>query len=406
MPSPSKPSFSDRQALFDTFRAHVNRGKIETFERYGFDAVMGRRQGATFEDAFSSRSWLNAHCNGGVFNLGHRHPGVLAAVRAALEEVDIGNHHLPSPWRAELARRLAATTGGHLAGVVFGVSGGEAVDLAIKVVRAATGRHRIISASGGYHGHTGLALATGDARYRERFGPNLPGFLQVPFNDFAALERAVDEDTAAVLLETLPATLGMPLPAEGYLSRVQELCHQRGARLVLDEVQTGLGRTGRMWAYEHDGLKPDAVVVGKGLSGGIYPITATLMTRELHALFDQEPFIHISTFGGAEPGCAAGLAVLDVVEASGFLERVRQLAAFFREGLAGLPFELRQRGLMMGLKFEGEDAGMMAAKLLFDAGLFTVYANNDTSVLQFLPPLVTTDEEAARMVDILRRTFA
>jgi acetylornithine/succinyldiaminopimelate/putrescine aminotransferase len=161
-----------------------------------------------------------------------------------------------------------------------------------------------------------------------------------------------------------------------------------------------------MWAYQHDGLEPDAVVVGKGLSGGIYPITATLMTRELHALFDAEPFIHISTFGGAEPGCAAGLAVLDVVEAPGFLEHVNQLAAFFRGGLSGLPFELRQRGLMMGLKFEAEGAGMMAAKLLFDAGLFTVYANNDTSVLQFLPPLVTTGEEAARMVEILRRAFA
>ncbi|MBN1203860.1 MAG: aspartate aminotransferase family protein [Myxococcaceae bacterium] len=406
MSSSPKPSFPDRQALFDAFRTHVNRGKVETFERYGFDAVMGHRQGATFHDAFDSRSWLNAHCNGGVFNLGQRHPAVLAAVRAALEEVDIGNHHLPSPWRAELARRLAATTGGHLSGVVFGVSGGEAVDLAIKVARAATGRHRIVSASGGYHGHTGLALATGDARYRERFGPNPPGFLQVPFDDLAALERAVDQDTAAVLLEPIPATLGMPIPTEGYLASVQALCRQRGAKLLLDEVQTGLGRTGRMWAYQHDGLEPDAVMVGKGLSGGIYPITATLMTRELHALFDEEPFIHISTFGGAEPGCAAALAVLDVVEAPGFLSHVNQLAAFFREGLSGLPFELRQRGLMMGLKFEAEGAGMMAAKLLFDAGLFTVYANNDTSVLQFLPPLVTTGEEAARMVELLRRAFA
>jgi acetylornithine/succinyldiaminopimelate/putrescine aminotransferase len=401
----STPEFPDRKSLFETFRTHVNGGKVATFERYGFNAVMGRRGGAVFHDAYDSRLWFNAHCNGGVFNLGHRHPRVLAAVREALEVVDVGNHHLPSPWRAELARRLAATTGGHLKGVVFGVSGGEAVDLAIKVVRAGTRRTKVISASGGYHGHTGLALATGEPRYRERFGPNLPGFLQVPFNDLVALERAVDDDTAAVILESIPATLGMPMPKEGYLAGVQALCRQRGAKLILDEVQTGLGRTGRMWSYQHDGVQPDVLITGKGLSGGLYPITATLMTRELHALFDEEPFIHISTFGGAELGCAAALAVLDIVESPGFLERVGQLAEMFRDGLEGLPFELRQRGLMMGFKFAGEEGGILAAKMLFDAGIFAVYANNDTRVLQFLPPLVLTDAETAQMIEIVRRTL-
>ena len=157
------------------------------FERYGLDAVIGRREGIRFWDAFDERSWINCHCNGGVFNLGHRNPDVVRAVMDALSSSDLGNHHLPAPGRAELARRLSATTGDRLSGVVFGVSGGEAIDVAIKAARYATGRIGIISAMGGYHGHTGLALAAGDPQFRDPFGPNPPGFAQVPFDDLAAM---------------------------------------------------------------------------------------------------------------------------------------------------------------------------------------------------------------------------
>ena len=175
--------------------------------------------------------------------------------------------------------------------------------------------------------------------------------------------------------------------------------------LIVDEVQTGLGRTGTMWAHEHWGLEPDVIVTGKGLSGGVYPITATLMTASLHRFFDDHPFIHISTFGGAEPGCAAALATLDITERAGFLQHVAALATRFRRGFAGLPFTLRQQGLMMGLAFPAPEAGVLAARLLFDQELFTVYANNDTSVLQFLPPLITNDDEADEIIAIVRRTF-
>ena len=395
----------DRATLFEMYRDHVNAGKIAAYERYGFDAVMGRREGIRFSDAFDGRSWINCHGNGGVFNLGHRNPQVLAAVLASLDDQDIGNHHLPAVPRAELARRLAASTGDVLPGVVFGVAGGEAIDLAIKVSRAATGRTGVVSVLGGFHGHTGLALAAGDAAYRDPFGPNPPGFTQVPFNDVDAMDAAVGDDTAVVLVEPIPATLGMPIPDAGYLPAVQRICRERGAKLVVDEVQTGLGRTGRFWAYEHWDLQPDVLVTGKGLSGGIYPISATLMTREIHSLFDTDPFIHISTYGGAEPGAAAALAVLDIVETPGFLDHVLELERRFTEGLAGLPFALRHLGLMMALAFPAPDAGMFAAKLLFDAGIFAVYANNDTSVLQFLPPLITGDDEADEIVGIVRSVF-
>jgi acetylornithine/succinyldiaminopimelate/putrescine aminotransferase len=330
---------------------------------------------------------------------------VIDAVRAGLDHLDIGNHHLVSGWRAELAERLAATTGGRLPGVVFGVGGGEANDLALKVARAHTGRQGVVSALGGYHGHTGLSMAAGDAEYREPFGPNPASFEQVPFNDLAAMDGAIDDTTAAVILEPIPATLGMPLPDPGYLSAVQALCHGRGALLVLDEVQTGLGRCGSTWMWTQEDLEPDLMTTGKGLSGGIYPITATLMTAEVHAFFDEHPFVHISTFGGAELGCLAALAVLDTIEAPGFDERVNEVGRRFEDAFADLPFELRRRGLFMGLKFPNEGDGMVAARDLISAGVFAVFANNDTSVLQFLPPLVVTDDEVDELIGIVRATF-
>ncbi len=388
------------------FAAHVNPGKVAAFDALGVDLVMGERRGARFRHAFDGRWLYNCHCNGGVFNLGHRNPAVVDAVRGALDELDIGNHHLVSGWRATLAERLAATTGGLLPGVVFGVAGGEAIDLALKVARARTGRAGIVSAVGGYHGHTGLAMAAGDPEYRDPFGPNLPGFVQVPFDDLDALAEVVDDTTAAVILESIPATLGMPIPSPGYLAGVQRLCRERGACFVLDEVQTGLGRTGTMWYFQQEGVEPDVLVTGKGLSGGVYPITATLMTAEVHAFFAEHPFVHISTYGGAELGCVAALAMLDVVEAPGFLDRVVELGERFEAGFAGLDVELRRRGLFMGLKFPAAGEAMAATRDLIGAGVFAVFANNDPSVLQFLPPLVVSDDEADEIIAIVRSTLA
>ncbi len=406
-------------------------GKVAAYRQLGLKLVMGERDGVRFRDAYSDRSWIDCHTNGGVFALGHRNPRVLLALRMALQEVDIGNHHLVSPYRGELARRLAATTiapeareqtiapeareqtvapeareqDGGLEGVVFGVGGGEAMDLAVKVCRGMTGRAKVISARGGYHGHTGLALAAGDAAYRDPFGANLPGFEQVAFDDLPALDAALDDEVAAVVLEPVPATLGMPICGEDYLPALARLCAERGVKLILDEVQTGLGRTGRVWCYQHCDLRPDVLVTGKGLSGGVYPISATLMTRELHDFLAEHPFAHISTFGGAEPGCAAALAVLDAIEEPGFLERVAELSERIAARLEGLPFELRRRGLMMGFKFEQPDGGVTAAQRLFAEGLFAVYANNDPSVLQFLPPLVISDAELDEVLDAVCRVW-
>jgi acetylornithine/succinyldiaminopimelate/putrescine aminotransferase len=400
--------------VFDEFAAHVSPGKVAFLRGTGLEFAIGRREGPFIWDVDGTRRLINCHCNGGTFNLGHRHPAIVATLVRALEEWDIGNHHFPSGPRARLARRLAELTPGRLAYTVFGVSGGEAIDLAIKVARRATGRRRIVSISGGYHGHTGLAVATGDERFSKPFLCDSPDFVQVPFNDLEAMRAAVDHEVAAVILETIPATLGMPIPHAGYLPAVKALCAAAGAVYIADEVQTGLGRTGRLWAVEHFGVEPDVLVTAKGLSGGIYPITATVLTPELAEVFAHDPFSHVSTFGGAELGCLVAEKVLELSSAPGFLANVLAVGERIRDGVialgtrhagAGLE-EVRAKGCFLGVKFADLNAGPTMMRLCFEAGLLCFLAGNDPSVLQLLPPLIADAALADEIVERLGRAVA
>jgi putrescine aminotransferase len=389
---------------FDLYARHVSPGKAAFFQAAGIDFVMGRREGPFIWDLEGARRLINCHCNGGVYNLGHRHPALVQTLVDSLQTLDIGNHHLVSAPRAALAARLAELTG--LPYTIFAVGGGEAIDLAIKVARGATGRQRIVSASGGYHGHTGYALHTGDDKYFAPFGPRLPGFVQIPFGDMDALAAAVDRDTAAVIFETIPATLGMPIPPPGYLAQARALCDQHSALLILDEIQAGLGRTGRLWGCEHFGVQPDLLVIGKGLSGGLYPLAATCMSARCEAVFHDDPFIHISTFSGAEVACPLALQVLDLSSNRGFLQQVRELAAQFEEGFVALRsrhprllVRLRQLGLMMGIELAHPAGGPLFSKAAYDQGFLSVYAYNDPRVAQFLPPLIIDQALAAELLE-------
>jgi putrescine aminotransferase len=395
-----------KEAIIRRFAEHVSSGKAETFKSYDMEFIFGRREGPFVWDATSGKKLINCHCNGGVFNLGHRNPRVIKALMESLEELDIGNHHLISEQRAALAEKLAGLMPGDISCTVFGVGGGEAIDLAIKLARGHTGRYKVISAIGGYHGHTGFALATGDEQYRTPFGPNLPGFVQVPFNDPQALDQAVDQDTAAVIFETIPATLGMPVPHPDFFLHARRICSERGALLVIDEVQTGLGRTGKLWGIEHFGVIPDIIVIGKGLSGGIYPMSATCFRKELESFFHQNPFIHVSTFGGAEVGCPVASAVLDESSKPEFLQHVNELAGIFKDGFSDLKKKhpkiltgLRQLGLMMGIEMVNDNCGPIMTKACYDHGILAIYANNDKKVCQLLPPLIIDKQTALEIIE-------
>lgn len=382
-----------KQRVLDLSREYVCPNRVDFLTAAGIDLVIGRREGYRIWD-LDGRELIDLHLNGGVYSLGHRNPDLVAVLREALDTLDIGNHHFPSVERAELGRRLVELTPG-MQYAVFASGGGEAIDLALKSARRATGRRRIVSITDAYHGHTGLALAAGDEQAATSFLSTEPDFVRVPFNDSEALEAAMKEPTAAVILETVPATAGFPRPRPGYLDDVRRLCDDHGAMYIADEVQTGLGRSGQMWAVQEFGVQPDILVTGKGLSGGLYPIAATLLSERAGAWLREDGWSHVSTFGGAELGCRVASAVLDLtLEALPGLaiQRWEQGFAHLRARYPGWIQEVRQTGLIIGVKFAHEAGGMLMTKVLFDLGVWAAFAGFDRSVLQVKPGLLMHDE--------------
>lgn len=378
------------------------------------DLVIGKREGYRIWD-LDGRELLDLHLNGGTFNLGHRHPDLVEELRTALDRLDIGNHHFPSVERSLLAEQLVALTPG-MRYAVFGSGGGEAVDLALKSARRATGRRRVVSATGAYHGHTGLALAAGDDRAAAAFGSaGAPGeYVHVPFNDVAAIATACgDGDVAALILETVPATVGFVAPRADYLAQAEAVCRRHGTALIVDEVQTGLGRTGPLWAFERYGVQPNAVITAKGLSGGLYPISATLLDEWLGGWLEEDGWGHVSTFGGAELGCPVARRVLDITTDPHTVANVEALVDLFWRGLGELRarhpewlLEVRQTGLVIGLRFAHPQGGMLMTGALMAAGVWAIYAGFDPSCLQFKPGLLLSEEDAQTALAALETACA
>ena len=387
---------AQKQRILELARTHVIPGRVSMLEQLGIDLVIGRREGYRIWD-LDGRELLDLHLNGGTFNLGHRNPELLRVLAEALERLDIGNHHFPSVERAELAAKLCSLSpGGRLRYTVFASGGSEANDVAIKTARRATGRRTVVALDKGYHGRTGLSGAAGDDDAARYFLSDAPAdFLKVPFDDLDAVETALRAGgVAAVLIEPLPATYGFPVPSDGYLPGLRRLCDEHGALLIADEVQTGLGRTGKLWAVECWDVVPDILVTGKGLSGGIYPIAATLVSEAAGAWLTENAWGHVSTFGGAEPGCVVASAVLDVCSNPDTLAHAEAMSSRMYAGLEALrqrhPFlaEVRRKGLVMGLRFDHAAGALLMAKALYDNGVWAMFSGFDLSVLQWKPGLL------------------
>jgi acetylornithine/succinyldiaminopimelate/putrescine aminotransferase len=274
----------------------------------------------------------------------------------------------------------------------------------------------VVSVTGAYHGHTGLALAAGDERAAVAFlsQGSADEFVHVPYDDLEAIERELASgDVAALVLETVPATIGFPVPSSGYLSGVRDLCDASGTLYVADEVQTGLGRTGGMWGVTHAGVVPDVLVCGKGLSGGLYPIAATLLSERAGRWLEEDGWAHISTFGGSEVGCRVARAVLDITTRESTVDRVAALTDRFAAGLDELRrrqpdrlAEVRQTGLVIGLGFHHPQGGMLMTKALHDVGVWAMFAGFDPSSLQLKPGLLMDDATADVVLDRLADAIA
>ena len=392
------------EAGLELVARHMSAAKIEAFRDLGLTIVQGHREGVRIRD-LDGKAYLNCRSSGGVFNFGHRPAFAIRALTRALEELgDMGDWLVPSAVRAQGAAALARTMPGDLRYTFFTPGGGEAVEVACKLARATTGRTGILSAEHGYHGHVGFGLAMDEERDSQWFAPLVPGVTKVPFGDIAAVERAVGDDTAAVCMETVPATAGYLVPTDDYWPSVRQVCDERGTLLILDEVQAGLGRTGRIWACDHWGVAPDLLVAGKGLSGGVYPIAACSFGERIDAFFARDPFFHPSSYGGSE----LGAAVVDKVTEPGFLDHVEQMGERLATGFdrlcathASLLVGHRGLGLMRALDTVSPEACYRFMLEAIDGGVLVVWANNKQETLLVMPPLVVEAAEIDEIVDIL-----
>lgn len=402
-----------KAAILRKAHEYVIPGRVERFHEFGIDLVIGKREGYRIWD-IDGHELMDFHLNGGTYNLGHRNPVIIDSVRKAMDTLDVGNHHFPSGPRADLAERLAALTPKDLHYTVFAAGGSEANDIAIKSARWATGKRKIIGVDVAYHGRTGLSGAAGDDGTHAFFKSDYPDdFLKVPFEDLDAMERALAKgDVAAVIMETILATYGFPVPSAGYLPGVKRLCEKYGALYIADEVQTGLGRTGHLWAVDVWDVVPDILVIGKGLSGGIYPIAATVMSKRVGGWLAENGWGHVSTFGGSEIGCHAALQSLEICADPANLEHARQISSRLHSGLESLQssYSFLKKidcvGLIMGLEFDSPRGGIDMMKCLYDKGIWAIFAGYKSSALQFKPGFLIDnaycDEALGRFEDALR----
>ena len=362
--------------------------------------IFVRGQGASLWDA-DGNEYIDCVAGHGVANLGHAHPKVAAAIAEQSTQLVTLFETFYNDKRAALMDKITGLVPG-LDRVFFCNSGTEAVEAALKFARVSSGRKDVIAAMRGFHGRTmGALSATYNKKYKEAFEPLVPGFSHVPFNNIAALEGAVTDRVAAVILEAVQGEGGVYPADPAYLQAARRICSERGALLIIDEVQSGLGRTGKMFAFQHSGITPDIVCIAKSLAGGL-PMGAVLFGDSVKNL---APGLHGSTFGGNPLACAAALAALSVIEEEDLPGQAAAKGAYLMEALKSIESplvrEVRGVGLMVGIELKQKVAPYLQALqdrhiLALNAGLTTI---------RLLPPLVITREQLDRVVAALNEVL-
>ena len=397
----------DGQEVVDTYRNHVSTGR----------AALATMLGGIVEVA-SDGAWVST-ADGkrfldfggyGVFIHGHRHPKVVEAVRAQLDIHPLATRVFLEPVMGRAAAALAEVTPPGLDYVHFVNSGAEATEAALKLARA-HGRTRLVSAHSGFHGKTLGALSiTANPLYQNAFRPLIPETMHVAYGDPDELYQAVAAapGRTCVVLEPVLGEGGVIVPPPGYLSVVADICREHAAFLVIDEIQTGLGRLGSWWGVDAEDVRPDVLLVGKGLSGGVVPVSAMVATAEAYAPFGRDPYLHSSTFAGSPLACSAALAAVQTLREEDLVARAARLGErLLGELLArmprwtGLVAQVRGRGLLIGIEFHRQaDVGQVVLELL-DREVLINHSLNASTVLRLTPPAVLTDAE----VDLFLAAF-
>jgi ornithine--oxo-acid transaminase len=374
--------------------------------------VVARAEGAWVEDV-EGRRYLDMLAGYSALNFGHRHPALVEAAHRQLDRLTLTSRAFHNDRLAEFAERLAALTG--LDMVLPMNTGAEAVESGIKVARkwaydvkgVPADQATIVVAADNFHGRTTTIVSfSTDETARSGFGPFTPGFRIVPYNDLAALEAAIDDTTAAVLIEPIQGEAGVLIPDDGYLTGVRELTRREGCLFVADEIQSGLGRTGRTLAVEHESVVPDVLLLGKALGGGIVPVSAVVGRREVLGVL--RPGEHGSTFGGNPLASAVGTAVVELLETGEFQRRAAELGEVLRDGLAALVGKgvvgFRARGLWAGVDVDPAlGTGREVSERLMREGILVKDTHGST--IRLAPPLTITDGELRGALGTLEKVL-
>lgn len=400
----------DKQLLIDQtiekYEKYINPSLAKLFRFMGLSTIEWEAEGSIIRD-IDGKEYIDCLGGYGVFSLGHRHPKVVEAVRQQLELMPLSSKVLFDKPMADLAELLAEITPGDLQYSFIGNSGTEAVEGALKLARIHTGRTQIISTINSFHGKTlGSLSATGRDMFRQPFEPLLTGFTHVPFGDVAAIEAAINKDTAAVIVEPIQGEGGIIVPSNKYLPAVRKLCDDNGALLICDEVQTGLCRTGKMFAVDHFGVVPDIITTAKALGGGIMPIGAFTARPEVWDKYVTAPFLHTSTFGGNPLACVAAIATIKVLREEGLAKQAADKGAYFIGQLKQLAQdypevikEVRGRGLMIGIELTKEGIGGLLMSELIARGILVAYTLNNPKVIRVEPPLIISHQTITAVLD-------
>ncbi len=402
--------------LLARYEKYMNPGLARIFRFTGIEAVEDHGSGALLWDE-DGQEYIDCAGGYGVFVQGYQHPRIVAKAQMQLGKLALSSRVLESRPAIDLAAKLAELTPGDLQYSFFCNSGAEAVEGALKFARVATGRTKIISTMGAFHGKTYGALSvSGRETYRQPFLPLLPDIVHVPYGDTEAVASAIDHTTAAVIVEPIQGEGGIIVPPDQYLPSLRDLCDQTGALLIADEVQTGIARTGYLFAVEHSHVVPDLLCLAKALGGGIMPIGAIVGRPRAWTFFEHSPLIHTSTFGGNPLACAVAEEALAVTVQEQLPERARVLGRYFMDGLRRLQsqyplaiLEVRGRGLMIGLELAAAGVGGALISALFQRKVLAVYTLNNERVIRMMPPLVVTkvqlDTVLERFEDALQQVY-
>jgi len=385
-----------------TNKTMINRWKSSVQNNYGTPSIaLVKGKGLVVTDA-DGKQYLDFLGGIATSILGHAHPAIVKAVTKQVSTLSHVSNFYAHPHAIELAEKLAAMTGDKKAKVFFCQSGAEANEAALKLSRR-SGKVRIVAAQGAFHGRTMGALSlTGQPSKREPFLPLIKGVKHVPFGDIEAMRKAVTKKTAMVIIEPIMGEAGVIVPPADYLRELRSLCDAKGALLVIDAVQTGMGRTGDWFGYEYSGITPDVITLAKGLGGGL-PLGAMIALGKAADLF--QPGDHGSTFGGNPVTTAAGLAAIKFIEAQKILKKVETQGLYLIQELALIPgvAEVRGAGLLLGIELESRKAADVALALQNEGVL--VNAANPTTI-RLAPALIVTDAQIKKFVAIFRKVIS